>query len=463
MKNYLKIRKILNGDEFISNNNKQKIRIFTGFICIISILFLLCGFVGTVSAADLVVNNGTTSSDIDSWMKKSSTVKGNNLIFNVARYDLNDTIVVSKSINIKSNKNTLIYFNKNQDMFNITSSQVNFSGLTLQHNGEGTEDRGFSIIYSNSSKTIIVSIKNMSFIVNNNHMGTITIKTWKGNITNTKIIGKGTNYGVVSDKWIGNINKSSFTMEKNSSYSFVILETFTGNVSYTKFILKSSQSCALYFEKNWIGNSFYNNITATGSESIGIFAKKWKGNLLNNKIIVSGSESNGIYAEKWTGKISGSKIYTNGKDSIGIYSNSSTKGAIHKNTIYAKKGFAVTISKNVKVTSSNLISNKGNPKIYVFGPRVDITEVSSYPNSRNYDFRIENNGEYNSKSSDLIITTKGFKKTVKVNSIKAGKYINIKVVLPKKYSTNKILKSARILYLDGYGKKVYSEYMKFKL
>lgn len=68
----------------------------------------------------------------------------------------------------------------------------------------------------------------------------------------------------------------------------------------------------------------------------------------------------------------------------------------------------------------------------------------------------------NQKTSYLIITAKGFKKTVKVKPINVGKIIKIKVVLPKKYSTSKYIKYAKIYYVDGYGKKVYSKSLKFK-
>lgn len=98
-------------------------------------LLLIFGLVGANSAADLVVNNNTTHKNIDDWMKDNTTVKGDNLVFNVTNYELTDTINVSKSINVKSNSKTQIIFNKNKNMFNITvnnADKINFSGLTLQ-------------------------------------------------------------------------------------------------------------------------------------------------------------------------------------------------------------------------------------------------------------------------------------------------------------------------------------------
>ena len=67
---------------------------------------------GSVSAADLTINSDTSYEDIDYWMNDYTTVKGNNLIFNVSNYELSDTLLVSKSINIKSNKKTQINFNQ---------------------------------------------------------------------------------------------------------------------------------------------------------------------------------------------------------------------------------------------------------------------------------------------------------------------------------------------------------------
>lgn len=385
----------------------------------------------------MVVNSSTTSSDIDSWMKNSSTVKGNNLIFNVSKYDLNDTINIYKSVNIKSNVKTHINFNKDRVMFNITGSEISFSGLTLQHNGKGSYGLTLSAIFSNVSSTV-VNIKDMNFILNNNYLGAVAIKNWKGDLINCIITGKYSyNYGVFSDNWVGNIYKSSFIMEKPNSLC-VGPESFAGNISYSKFTVK-------------------------GKESFGLIVyKKWTGNFINSNISSSGNDFYGIFAEKWTGKISGSKIYNSGYRNIGVYSNSSTKGTIYKSTISAKYGYSVMVSKNVKVSSSTLVSAKGVPKIYVFGPRVDIYDIRSKTKSRNYYFRITNYGESKSKTSYLIITAKGFKKTVKIKPIKSGKTLKIKVVLPKKYSTSKYVKNAKIQYIDGYSKKVYSNSAKFK-
>lgn len=68
-------------------------------------------------------------------MKNISTVKGDNIIFNVSKYDLSDIISVSKPINIKNNVKTQVTFSKNNNMFNISAGGVSFSGLTLRHIG----------------------------------------------------------------------------------------------------------------------------------------------------------------------------------------------------------------------------------------------------------------------------------------------------------------------------------------
>lgn len=125
--------------------------------------------VANVSAGELIVNKNSTHKDIDTWMKNSSTVKGNNLIFNTTKYELTDTINVYKSVNIKSNVKTQINFNKNKDMFNVTANGINFSGLTLKHNSAGTFFERLSLITSPNS-SITINFKNMAFNLNNDYM-----------------------------------------------------------------------------------------------------------------------------------------------------------------------------------------------------------------------------------------------------------------------------------------------------
>lgn len=410
-----------------------------GIIAIVLFLFLISLSLPSVFASDLTVNSTTTDKDISDWMKSNATVKGDNLIFNTSKYNLNDSINVSKPINIKSNVKTQVSFSKNKNMFNITASGVSFSGLTLSHSGSGSFETLNSIIFANgSSKTI--NIKDTTFILNGNYMVAVGITNGKGDITNCNIVGKGTyNHGLVAGNWTGKVYKSSFSMEKGFSSSIVVIGKLVANISYTKINLHD------------------------GYNSLGIFVGNWVGNLVNSNISSSGSYVYGVLTEKWTGKISGSKIYTNGYGAVGVYSNSSTKATIYKSTVSAKKGNAVIVSKYVKASSSTLVSAKGSPKVYVFGPYVEFYDVTNYGTSRNYYFKITNYGESTSKTSYLIITAKGYKKVVKVKPIKAGKYIKIKVVLPKKYSSSKYIKYAKIQYVDGYGKKVYSiNNLKFK-
>ncbi|WP_054835056.1 hypothetical protein [Methanobrevibacter arboriphilus] len=110
---------------------------FAKLIIIMVAVFCLSMLMGSVSAADLTINSNTSYEDIDYWMNDYTTVKGNNLIFNVSNYELSDTLLISKSINIKSNKKTQINFNQNKNMFNITANEITFSGLVLNHNGKG--------------------------------------------------------------------------------------------------------------------------------------------------------------------------------------------------------------------------------------------------------------------------------------------------------------------------------------
>ena len=88
--------------------------------------------ISSVSASNFYVSDNTTHKDITNWMKKDAK-KGDNLRFNTSSYSLSDTLVISKSVNVKSYKNTKIYFNSSKNLFNVTSNDVNFTGLFLYH------------------------------------------------------------------------------------------------------------------------------------------------------------------------------------------------------------------------------------------------------------------------------------------------------------------------------------------
>ncbi len=85
--------------------NIKKVSIFS--------IFILCLFMSilSVSATNYYVNNDTQQKDIEGWMKNKAST-GDNLIFNTSTYELSDTLVVNKKINILSYKNTEINFRK---------------------------------------------------------------------------------------------------------------------------------------------------------------------------------------------------------------------------------------------------------------------------------------------------------------------------------------------------------------
>ncbi|MDR2967963.1 MAG: hypothetical protein LBU74_08475 [Methanobacteriaceae archaeon] len=388
---------------------------------------------GLVSAADLTVNSNTSHKNIADWMNDSATVKGNNLIFNVSTYELSDTLILSKSINIKIDKKTQINFNQNKNMFNITASEVSFFGLVLNHNVGGNSKDLISVIFANGSAKV-VNIKDTSINLKKNYVVAVSIGNGKCNFINSHITGNGIyNYGVASDTLTVNFQKSSIKFSKNYSYGIVTLNKLRGGFTNTKISL----------------------------QGIGIFSPDWKGNFINSEF-TGKSESFGIYVEKWNGKISRSKIILSGKDSVGMYSENS-KGTIFKSTIHAKKGGAIFVSKDVKVSGSSIISKKGEPSVYYFGPRMDLLEVSSHTKSKTYTFKISNIGESKSKTSYLRISIGKFEKIVKVKGINAGENITVKTTLPAAYSTSKHKKVANMIFLNSAGKKEVSETLHFKL
>lgn len=238
--------------------------------------------------------------------------------------------------------------------------------------------------------------------------------------------------------------------------------------------MKGSQSFGVCVYKNWIGNFVNSSINSLGIANSGIVVVKWLGNVSNSKININNNNSMGIlsdnwignmyntnistkglltyglWAGKWTGTVSKSNIYVDGYRTVGIYSNSSTKATIINSVVSAKKGVAIMISKTVKVYSTKAISMKGKDSIYIFGPILEIMGAYKYgKTSRNYYVKIKNYGENSSKTSYLTIKIGKYKKTVKFNGIKPNNEGIAKITLPKKYSTKKYLKYAKLTYYLG--------------
>lgn len=397
-------------------------------------LFSLLILVGSVSAADLTVNSNTSHKNISDWIDASTTVSGNNLIFDVSTYGLSDTLVLSKSINVKSDKNTQINFNKNKEMIKISANEISFSGLILNHNGKGVYGNPTSVILAPlPAKTL--TIKDTSINLNGDYTVAVTIGGGKLDFINSHIKGNGIyNYAVVCDDLNVNFQKSSFTFNKDYG---------SGVYAYTRLI----------------GDFIDTKITLQGI-SAGISSPTWTGKFINSEI-TGKSQSSGIYVNNWNGQISGSKIIITGAKSEGFHSKNA-KGTISKSTIHVKNGYAVTVSSGVKVSVSSIISKKGEPGVYYIGPRMHILKISSFTKSKVYTFRIFNKGESKSKASQLIITSGKFKKTVKVKGIKAGVITKVKVTLPPKYASSKTKKAAKVVFYNSAGKKESSKTLKFK-
>lgn len=411
----------------------KKISMVLLFFCLIG-LSLSC-----VSAADFVVNDTTTHKDISSWLNKNTTVKGNNLLFNVSKYELTNTLDINKSVNIKTvnpSKKSQIVFNKNKNMFNINANEITFSGLILNHNGKGNNVTQISVINSNGSFNSI-NINNCSIILNNSYSVGVAIELWKGNIANSEIYGKGIfNFAVVSNKWIGNIYKSAISLSGKNSSGILVISKWSGNISNTKIWLGKSGALGI-FTSNWIGNLYKTNISSNYS-------------------------AGGILVNKWIGKLSEANINLKGKYSSGFYSNSSTKCIIFNSTIYAKKGTAVLVSKNIKLISTKIASFGGTNTILIIGPRLGIGNIKGYKNGDYfvYYFKVYNFGEYKSKTSLLKLSYSKYKKILKIKPLNSGDYSTIKVKVPVKYSKYK--NSVELTYLDGSNKEITTMPLSFK-
>ena len=401
---------------------------------IIVSLFCLLLLISSVSAVDLTVNSDTSHKNITDWMDNNSTIKGDNLIFNTSSYDLSDTLVLTKSINIKSDIKTQINFNQNKNMFNLTASEISFSGLTLDYNGKGGFGEPVSTIFAEGSK--IITLQDTSINLNKEYNVAINMENGNCNIINSHINGNAlVNYGVWSYNNLAiNSQNSSITFNEDFGYGLYVLNKLTGDFTNTKIVLQSV--------------------------STGIFSPEWTGNFINSEI-TGKSVSVGMFIGKWSGKISDSTIILSGIGSVGLTLTKS-KGTISKSTVHVKKGFAVYASGGLKVSKSSIKSKKGQPSVYYFGPRMHILKVSSYTKSKVYTFKIYNKGESKSKTSKLTITSGKFKKTVNVKGIKAGKTTTVKVTLPAKYASKKTKKSAKVVFYNSAGKKESSKILKFK-
>ena len=400
----------------------------------LSLLCLLI-LVGSVSATDLTVNSDTSNKNIADWMDSDTTVSGSNLVFNVTSYELSDTLVVSKPINIKSDKNTQINFNKNTEMIHITANTVNFSGLTLNHGGRGVYGNPAATILAPGTTAKTINIVDTSINLRGDYSVGVAIGNGRLSFINSHIRGNGIyNYGVVANDITVNFQRSSIVLNKNYG---------SGVLAYTK-----------------LAGDFTNTRINLQSSSMGIFAPQWTGRFINGEI-TGKANSYGINANRWNGQVSGSRIILSGTNSEGIFSRNS-KGTISRSTIHVRNGRAVAVSGNVKVSGSSAISKKGTPGVYYFGPRMHVLRVSTTTKSKIYTFRITNVGESKSRVSKLSITSGKFKRTVNVKSVNAGRTITLRVTLPSKFATTQTRKAARIFFRNSAGLKEPSNTLNFR-
>jgi hypothetical protein len=145
---------------------------------ILLFFFSLCvfTFISSISAADFYVYECTTHKDITEWIDTKAK-NGDNLIFNTVKYDLSDNLIINKSINIKSYKNTVINFNKSEGMIKAyADGKVVLSDLTLNHNSK-------HVPYMVRVSTIsagYMDIKNT--VINTNFNWGSSIRIVKGNV-----------------------------------------------------------------------------------------------------------------------------------------------------------------------------------------------------------------------------------------------------------------------------------------
>ncbi|MCL2157628.1 MAG: hypothetical protein FWH54_06370 [Methanobrevibacter sp.] len=239
--------------------NKKKVIIF---LTLLSSFFIL---ISTASAADFYVNNDTSQKNIVDWMKNDAE-NGDNLIFNVSSYNLNDTLNITKSITIKSEVNTKISFNKNKDMFDVKTNGITFSGLTIDYNGEGSSKimyGAISTLNASKSTTKQFTLNNTTINVNKKYSGGILLGTLQGNIINSSINLKATNCtGISLTKWTGNLINTTIN-SKGADSICVVSETWNGIVNNSKL---------------------YNDGTTKSRYSSGFIAVNSKGSIINSVI-----------------------------------------------------------------------------------------------------------------------------------------------------------------------------------
>ena len=311
--------------------------------------------------------------------------------------------------------------------------------MTLNHNGTGNSKQSVCSIFASEPRTTI-NINNMNFNLNNKYSVAIVVFDWRGNVTNSVCKSSGNNNAMIfALNWTGNMHKTSMSM----------------------FSMSQSGLSFGIFVSNWVGNFSNNKISLSGKESAGIFAEKWTGNILNSNV-TSTKEGLGVGSNKWIGKAKNLFINIKGLESYGFFANSASKGTLEKSKIYAQKGVAVIISKNIKVVNTIAKSSIYEYGINIAGPRISAIEYNSYISGKSivYKIVVSNVGESKSKISSLTFGYGKYKKTVNVKALGAEKSTTVTVKIPKSYlkSTKKITTT----FINGAGKKITSKPWTFR-
>ena len=383
--------------------------------------------ISSVSASNFYVSDNTTHKDITNWMKKDAK-KGDNLIFNTSYYDLSDTLTISKSVNIKSFKSTVIKFNKLESMFNVKINNVNFTGINLIHNYEGISNvYGISTILASQSYQLI-NFKNVNIT---------------GNMENVTLSSK-LKKEAKKEKYIDLFH-----------YSGIYIDMWKGNVTNCNIFANGELSNALS-PSHWIGNIKNSNITSKGKETICVtLAWTWKGNLINSNIFANGFDSAAIHSPFWRGKMEKSKIYSCGNASYPyntISPNAAivsyrSKGQVSNCIIKSNNSHGIVASYNMKVNNCIISHKKGFKKIYRNKADLKINSVKKHEN--NYYITIKNIGDYQSKDCYLLLKTSTLTKKIKIHSMAEsfGGPETYKIKIPKKYANKYYTKT---IILDYY-------------
>jgi len=380
---------------------------FKKILMILFFLVYLFLVLNSVSSADYYVNEDTSHENITNWMKNRAKT-GDSLIFNTSKYNLTNRLDISKSITIKSYKNTHIDFIQEDEvyrMFKITGKNVLISGLTLNHYGNGNmlypEDGEFGTTISGSR----VDLKNT--VINTNLIYGVSVSILKGNIVNCTINSKF--QGIVVFKWKGNIINSRINAKQGITNRVV------------------------------------------GSNNV---VDYWYGDMVNSGIV---SGKNGMEVTLWRGNIINSTIRTNDSKSSGIIIKYG-EGRIHGSKIISKNGHAIKISDSVRITNSSLSSRKGFSKTIRYLPDLKIHEA--FMSRRTCHITVSNIGSSTSKPVKLGLRVGKILKIVPIKSIRPfipqehspnslmKNTAKVKITLPKKYASEKYFKTVKVDYYN---------------